>query len=94
MVADETFNLFEDRINKELSLIEDKISKQEYQYDRQIELAKAGAENTLAFEQAELARLEAEKKIGGKLFRYDSQEAKDIHQGLIRRVKKNFHVEI
>ena len=40
------------------------------------------------------SRLEAEKKIGGKLFRYDSQEAKDIHQGLIRRVKKNFHVEI
>ena len=35
-----------------------------------------------------------EKKIGGKLFRYDSQEAKDVHQGLIRRVKKNFHVEI
>ena len=40
------------------------------------------------------SRLEAEKKISGKLFRYDSQEAKDIHQGLIRRVKKNFHVEI
>ena len=40
------------------------------------------------------SRLESEKKIGGKLFRYDSQEAKDIHQGLIRRVKKNFHVEI
>ena len=33
------------------------------------------------------------KKIGGKLFRYDSQEA-NVHQGLIRRVKKNFHVEI
>ena len=40
------------------------------------------------------SRLESEKKIGGKLFRYDSQEAKDVHQGLIRRVKKNFHVEI
>ena len=40
------------------------------------------------------SRLESEKKIGGKLFRYDSQEAKDVHQGLSRRVKKNFHVEI
>ena len=40
------------------------------------------------------SRLESEKKIGGKLSRYDSQEAKDIHQGLIRRVKNNFHVEI
>ena len=37
---------------------------------------------------------EAEKKIGGKLFRYDSKEAKDIHFGLIRRVKKNSYVEI
>ena len=40
------------------------------------------------------SRLEAEKKMAGKLFRYDSQEAKDVHQGLIRRVKKNFYVEI
>ena len=40
------------------------------------------------------SRLEAEKKIGGKLFRYDSPEAKDVHQGLIRRVKKNTYVEI
>ena len=40
------------------------------------------------------SRLEAEKKIGGKLFRYDSKEAKDIHFGLIRRVKKNSYVEI
>ena len=40
------------------------------------------------------SRLEAEKKIGGKLFRYDSNEAKDIHFGLIRRVKKNSYVEI
>ena len=40
------------------------------------------------------SRLEAENKIGGKLFRYDSKEAKDIHFGLIRRVKKNSYVEI
>lgn len=40
------------------------------------------------------SRLETEKKIGGKLFRYDSNEAKDIHFGLIRRVKKNSYVEI
>ena len=40
------------------------------------------------------SRLESEKKIGGKLFRYDSKEAKDIHFGLIRRVKKNSYVEI
>lgn len=40
------------------------------------------------------SRLEAEKKIGGKLFRYDSKEAKDIHFGLIRRVKKSSYVEI
>jgi len=40
------------------------------------------------------SRLEAEKKISGKLFRYDSNEAKDIHLALIRRVKKNSFVEI
>lgn len=40
------------------------------------------------------SRLEAEKKISGKLFRYDSNEAKDIHLALIRRVKKNSYVEI
>ena len=40
------------------------------------------------------SRLEVEKKLGGKLFRYDSQEAKDLHMGLLRRVKKNSHVEI
>ena len=40
------------------------------------------------------SRLETEKKIGGKLFRYDSNEANDIHFGLIRRVKKNSYVEI
>lgn len=39
-------------------------------------------------------RLEAEKKLGGKLFRYESQEAKDLHVGLLRRIKKNSHVEI
>jgi len=40
------------------------------------------------------SRLEAEKKISGKLFRYDSNEAKDIHLALTRRVKKNSTVEI
>lgn len=40
------------------------------------------------------SRLEAEKKLGGKLFRYESQEAKDLHVGLLRRIKKNSHVEI
>tara|TARA_Y100001954_G_scaffold216758_1_gene248245 strand:+ start:242 stop:955 length:714 start_codon:yes stop_codon:yes gene_type:complete len=40
------------------------------------------------------SRLEAEKKISGKLFRYDSNEAKDIHQALTRRIKKNSFVEI
>lgn len=40
------------------------------------------------------SRLEAEKKISGKLFRYDSNEAKDIHQALMRRVKKNSFIEI
>lgn len=40
------------------------------------------------------SRLEVEKKLGGKLFRYDSQEAKDLHMGLLRRVKKNSYVEI
>jgi len=40
------------------------------------------------------SRLEAEKKISGKLFRYDSNEAKDIHQALTRRVKKNSFIEI
>jgi molybdenum cofactor biosynthesis enzyme MoaA len=39
-------------------------------------------------------RLEAEKKISGKLFRYDSNEAKDIHLALTRRVKKNSFIEI
>ena len=39
-------------------------------------------------------QLEAEKKLGGKLFRYDSQESKDLHLALIRRVKKNTYVEI
>ena len=40
------------------------------------------------------SRLEAEKKISGKLFRYDSNEAKDIHNALTRRVKKNSVIEI
>ena len=40
------------------------------------------------------SRLEAEKKISGKLFRYDSNEAKDIHQALTRRIKKNSFIEI
>ena len=40
------------------------------------------------------SRLEAEKKISGKLFRYDSNEAKDIHLALTRRVKKNSYIEI
>ena len=39
-------------------------------------------------------QLEAEKKVGGKLFRYDSQESKDLHLALIRRLKKNTYVEI
>ena len=34
------------------------------------------------------SRLEAEKKLGGKLFRYESQEAKDLHVGLLRRIGK------
>ena len=33
-------------------------------------------------------------KISGKLFRYDSNEAKDIHLALTRRVKKNSFIEI
>lgn len=40
------------------------------------------------------SRLEAEKKISGKLFRYDSNEAKDLHNALIRKVKKSSYVEI
>ena len=40
------------------------------------------------------SRLEAEKKISGKLFRYDSTESKDIHLALTRRVKKNSVIEI
>ena len=39
-------------------------------------------------------QLEAEKKLGGELFRYDSQELKDLHLALIRRVKKNTYVDI
>jgi ribosome recycling factor len=39
-------------------------------------------------------QLEAEKKLGGKLFRYDSQESRDLHLALIRRVKKNTYVDI
>ena len=34
------------------------------------------------------SRLEAEKKISGKLFRYDTNEAKDIHMALTRKIKK------
>ena len=40
------------------------------------------------------SRLEAEKKISGKLFRYDSNEARDIHLALTRRLKKNPYIEI
>jgi len=39
-------------------------------------------------------RVEAEKKIGGRLFRYDSKEAKDLHSALLRRIKKDKHVYI
>ena len=40
------------------------------------------------------SRLEAEKKISGKLFRYDTNEAKDIHMALTRKIKKDSFVEI
>ena len=38
--------------------------------------------------------LEAEKKIGGKLFRYDSDEARDLHKSILRRISKFSFVEI
>ena len=40
------------------------------------------------------SRLEAEKKIGGKLFRYDSDEARDLHKSILRRISKFSFVEI
>ena len=40
------------------------------------------------------SRLEAEKKIGGKLFRYDSAENQEIHKSVLRRVAKYSNVEI
>ena len=39
------------------------------------------------------SRIEAEKKIRGKLLRYASNEAKDIELGLTSRGKKNYFIE-
>jgi ribosome recycling factor len=39
-------------------------------------------------------RLEAEKKVAGKLFRYDSAENQEIHKSVSRRVAKYSYVEI
>ena len=39
-------------------------------------------------------RLEAEKKLAGKFFKYESDEAKNIHLSMVRRVKKDGRIEI
>ena len=39
-------------------------------------------------------RLEAEKKVAGKLFRYDSAENQEIHKSVSRRIAKYSYVEI
>lgn len=39
-------------------------------------------------------RLEAEKKLAGKFFKYESDEIKNIHLSMVRRVRKDGRVEI
>lgn len=39
-------------------------------------------------------RLEAEKKLAGKFFKYESDEARNIHLSMVRRVKKDGYIEI
>lgn len=39
-------------------------------------------------------RLEAEKKLAGKFFKYESDEARNIHLSMARRVKKDGHIDI
>lgn len=39
-------------------------------------------------------RLEAEKKLAGKFFKYESDEAKNIHLSMVRRVRKDGRIEI
>ena len=39
-------------------------------------------------------RLEAEKKLAGKFFKYESDEARNIHLSMVRRVKKDGHIDI
>ena len=62
LAAQAAFDAFEKQLQKELQLIEKKSQAQQKQIDKQAELAKEGAANTLAFEEAELAKLEAKKR--------------------------------
>ena len=39
-------------------------------------------------------RLEAEKKLAGKFFKYESDETKNIHLSMVRRVRKDGRIEI
>lgn len=61
LASDTAFNIFNDRINKEISLLDKKIVSENKQITKQEELAKEGLSNTLAFEQSELAKLELQK---------------------------------
>ena len=39
-------------------------------------------------------RLEAEKKLSGKFFKYESDQAREMHLSVVRRVKKDGYIEI
>ena len=39
-------------------------------------------------------RLESEKKLSGKFFKYESDEAREKHLSMVRRVKKDGYIEI
>ena len=62
LAAQAAFDAFQKQIEEELKLIEKRSAAQEKQIEKQAELAKEGAANTLAFEEAELAKLEAKRQ--------------------------------
>jgi hypothetical protein len=61
LVANASFDAFKERIDKENALLDDQTQKQEDKVTLQQQRAAEGLENTLAFEEAELAKLEQKK---------------------------------
>ena len=75
-IFEEILDKFVEVSQKQVQATEERISKQQQATDKQHERAKSGLENTLAFEQRELAKREAEKiKAQRKLERAEKVKA-------------------